>query len=443
MSMSEALKCHQTGQLDKAEQLYRQILQARPQDIDALHLLGVIQSQRQHYVQAVGLISQAIALDSTKAEPHHNLGTVYRILGNFVESEHHYRRALELKPDYGEAYFNLSAVRRFTPEDPMIPLLKTQLSASHTPIDRCYLHFAAGKVHDDWQDYDQAFSHYQQGNQLVEANYDAVGHEQAISDLINAFTPHLFQTLAGSGQVTHQPIFIIGMPRSGTTLVERILASHPQVQAVGELPDIASIAKTLPHHAQGGSYPSCIAQLPAGVFAGFGGAYLKRVTTLAPSALRTVDKAPRNFLDLGLIHLLFPHATLIHCCRHPLDTCLSCYFQKFRQDHPYSYALDTLGHYYRQYERLMQHYYTALPHPIFDVQYERLIQDPEATCRALLQFCQLPWDPNCLQFHRAQGSVTTASSWQVRQPLYQRSVQRWHHYEVYLDPLKVALGIEQ
>jgi tetratricopeptide (TPR) repeat protein len=441
--LDKAAQIHKDGDIEGAIALYQQVLKQEPRQPKALNLLGVAVSQKNNHLQAIALMSQSIALQPQQAEFHNNIGAVYGILGNFEEAGHHYRRAVQLQPDYAEAYFNLASTKRFTEDDPVIPALEAQLSrvSSHSVRDRCFLHFAAGKIYEDIDQSDRAFEHYQQGNEMRGAHYDKQQQDQLIERMITVCDRAFLHTRVGKGEPSNRPIFIVGMPRSGTTLVEQILTQHSDVVGLGELPDIPSIAQTLPNHAPTAStYPECLSELDNKVFAGFGRSYLKRITKLAPGAKRTVDKLPGNFLHLGLIALMFPNATIIHCRRHPLDTCLSCYFKKFRSGHQYSFHLEDLGHYYLAYQRLMEHWHQVLPIPIFDLEYEALVHNQEQVTQDLLNFCGLTWEERCLAFHQSTQPVSTASNWQVRQPIYKTAVHRWQKYQSYLTPLIAMLG---
>jgi hypothetical protein len=231
------------------------------------------------------------------------------------------------------------------------------------------------------------------------------------------------------------------MPRSGTTLVEQILSSHPDVFGAGELPDIASIAGTLPQHTPGDElYPDCVPHLSNEAFGGFGEAYQRRLRSFSDKAQRIINKTPMNFEFLGLIAMLVPGARVIHCRRDPLDTCLSCYFQRFRSGQEFSYTPEDLAFYYGRYRHLMRHWHQVLPTSMLEVDYETLVQQPEPTVRALVDYCGLPWDERCLRFHETRRPVTTASNWQVRQPLYTSAVRRSARYEAHLKTLRTALA---
>jgi hypothetical protein len=229
------------------------------------------------------------------------------------------------------------------------------------------------------------------------------------------------------------------MPRSGTSLVEQILSTHPGVYGAGELTAIDQFARHL-GDATGDAYPQSALHLDQATIDAAARQYLAALQDLAPSAIRVTDKMPGNFLHLGLIQLLFPGARVIHCRRDPLDTCLSCYFQQFNQGQTFSYDLSDLGHHYRQYQRLMRHWQSVISLPMLDVHYEDLVADQEAMSRKMLEFCGLDWTDECMRFYESKRYVATASYDQVRQPIYHKSVGRWRHYERYLGPLKTALG---
>jgi tetratricopeptide (TPR) repeat protein len=442
--LQTAINLQINKQFDAAAALYQEILQADPRHARALHMLGLVKFETGDYITGVGLISQAIALQPDQADAHHNLATVYRILGNFVEAEHHYHRALKLKPDYAEAYFNYSATKKFIADDPVIPALKEQLATveQQPGVDRAYLYFAAGKIYDDLGDYGRAFEHYQKGNEAQGVTFDREQHDALIQQMIDTCNRAFLESKFGHGDPSFLPIFIVGMPRSGTTLLEQLLTRHPGIQGLGELPDITAIANTLPQQAsQPASYPTVLSSLTETTLRGFGAAYIKRVLSLAPTAQRTVDKMPMNFLHLGLVALMLPYAKIIHCRRNPIDTCLSCYFQRFRSQHNYAYNLDDLAYYYQTYQRLMEHWRSVLPMPIFEVHYEELIDNQQPVMQDLIQFCGLDWHDDMLAApDKTPQPVRTASNWQVRQPIYRTSMNRWKRYEAHIGPLIASLG---
>ncbi len=439
--IAEAVKLLQANQAKKAEDLMKPYYQANVNNDQFLHFYGLAASSSGDYASGIERLKKAITLNSRIAEYHHNLAAIYRLVGDFPLSEQHYLTALNLKPDYAEAYFNYSAARKFTVDDPVIPILEQQLSRSDlSDPDRCFLGFAAGKIFNDIKDYDKAFLFYELGNRCKNAQFNIDQFRREIDQLISFFSAERIQQLSSLGLSSQVPVFIVGMPRTGTTLVEQILSSHPEVHGAGELPDISSIAGTTKQYAiQNIDYPECVAFLPEKAFAGFADAYLRRLRTFNHSAIRIIDKMPANFLHLGLIAILFPEAKVIHCQRNPLDTCLSCYFQRFRQGHHYSFNLTHLGLYFREYQRLMQHWIDVLPMTPYTLHYSELVTDQEAVSRKLIDFIGICWDDRCLSFHDNDRPVTTASNWQVRRPMNRAGLDRWKNYDQYLGTLRETL----
>ena len=312
---------------------------------------------------------------------------------------------------------------------------------SHTPDTRWKLHLAAGRLYDGMQDYDRAFDHFQRGNQLKAGGFDPDAHHASISQLINCFDRETLSRLPRAQLKSEIPVFIVGMPRSGTTLVEQILSSHPDIFGAGELLRIGEITGRLPAAiGAAAGYPECISALTPQAVENAAQEYLEYLHSVSGGyVLRVTDKLPGNFMHLGLIELLFPGARIVHCVRDPLDTCISCYSQNF-SGHEYTHNLSHLGIFYREYQRIMQHWGSVLSVPLLEVQYESLIEDPEQGSRRLIEFCGLPWDERCLRFYENKRTVLTASHDQVRSPIYKTSAERWRNYERYIAPLRRALA---
>jgi tetratricopeptide (TPR) repeat protein len=439
--LAEAVDMLQGGQIAEASQRFTQLLSAEPDNHKPWHYLGIVALKEREFERAARLFEKALTLRPQSPEIHHNLGAAYRVLGQLDKAEHHYREALERNPDYAEAYFNLSGVRKFNADDPEpIQVARLLLKRGLSDSDRCFLHFAAGKMHDDLGNYDLAFKHYRRGNKARDVTFDPEAYATYVQRLIEVFDARRVR-LRENEPPAELPVFVIGMPRSGTTLVEQILSSHPDVFGAGELPDIASIAGTLPQHTAGDErYPDCVPHLPMEAFRGFGDAYQRRLRSFSETAQRIINKTPMNFEFLGLIAMLVPGARVIHCRRDPLDTCLSCYFQRFRSGQEFSYTPEDLAFYYGRYRQLMRHWHQVLPTSMLEVDYETLVQQPESTVRALVDYCGLAWDERCLRFHETERPVTTASNWQVRQPLYTSAIRRSDRYEAHLEPFRRALA---
>ncbi len=306
-----------------------------------------------------------------------------------------------------------------------------------------YIHFALGKGLEDVGDYPRAFEHWLEGNALRrrEVEYNETAYQRAFQAITERFDQSLLDRFGGVGDPSPVPIFIVGMPRSGTTLVEQILASHPQVQAAGELSHLHRVASTVPD-ADGRviAFPQSIARLDGDGFRRMGQAYLASLPTLGDGKTRITDKMPTNFAYVGLLRLILPNARIIHTVRDPVDTCVSCFSRLFPAGVTFSYDLAELGCYYRWYHELMEHWRTVLPAgAMLDVVYEDVIDDLEAQARRLIDYCGLPWDDRCLRFHQTNRPIKTASNVQVRRSLYRSSLARWRRYEAYLEPLLIEL----
>jgi len=305
------------------------------------------------------------------------------------------------------------------------------------------LHLAAAQLLDQAGRYDEAFARALIGNSSYQgAPYDPPGQTRWTDQSINYYTLQRMRSLPRATLRSDKPVFIVGMPRSGTSLVEQILASHPAVHGAGELDFIQRVVFGTVGmlRADYADYPACLDRLATDHLDGMAHVYLAPFIALKPDATRITDKMPLNFFYLGLIAALFPQARIIHCVRDPLDTCLSCFFTDFNAGHQYKYHLNHLGHFYRQYQRLMAHWKSAVDLPILDVTYEALVADQQGQSQRMVEFLGLPWDEHCLQFHKTKRACMTQSSLQIRQPLYTTSTQRWRHYEKHLGPLQAALA---
>lgn len=302
------------------------------------------------------------------------------------------------------------------------------------------IHFNLGRLYDKIGNYAQAFEHYRQGNAARPMEYDALANSRETSAVIEVHSAAFLAAAPRARERSERPVFVVGMPRSGTSLVEQILASHPKVFGAGELPNLWQMVARLPRMlGTTVAYPGCMTSLQQDTVDRLARDYLDHLAALAPASSRVVDKMPANFWFLGLIALLFPGARVIHCTRDPVDTCLSCYFQDFSRAHAYSYDLAQLGAYYKDYQRLMAHWQQVLSIPMLTVNYEELVENQDAVIRQMVNFIGLDWDDRCLSFHETQRFVATASYDQVRRPLYRKSVARWKSYEAYLGPLVEAL----
>lgn len=436
-NLAEALR--KDNQLPAAIEACRASLRLEPDDTrTACHLAELLQATGQDRA-AADQYRNVLEHQPACTEAHFGLGVCLQRLGHFEEAVSCLSRAVELRPDLAEAHYNLATNRQFRPDAGYIARLEA-LSENDTLADetRARMHFALGHLFDQGTDTDRAFHHFRSGNRLKarRSRFDPHAHTTYIDRLIDAFDAEGFERRRDFGLADERPVFIVGMPRSGTTLVEQILASHPAFHGAGELDTLPRLVGKLP--AWIGSerpFPECLDRLDADGSRQLARHYLDRLPDIDPRIRRIGDKLPGNYARLGLIALLLPRARVIHVRRDPLDTCLSCYFHDFARGQRFSYDLDHLAGVYRDYQRLMAHWRAVLPLELLEVDYERLVRKPESSIRTMLSFCELDWDERCLDFHRNARSVATASFWQVRQPLYAGAIGRWQRYRKHLQPL--------
>ncbi len=416
--------------IDEAAAGYARALELEPRHAAAHLGLGVALRALHRHSDAEASCRAALAIDPNYVEALSLLGELQADLGRFAEAEQLFQRAIAINPDFAFAFSSIATHRKMTGGD--IEWLKgaEALIAKALPVDHeISLRYALGKYFDDVGRYDDAFGHYRQANELSKrlgSKYDPSILTRRVDEFIASFDDEFLRRRRAQGFDSELPVFIIGMPRSGTSLTEQILASHPSVYGAGEVPfwDAAFLA---------------VAGAPAGAdpIPRVAADYLGRMTAFSGTALRVVDKMPANFWYAGLIHAAFPQARFIHMQRHPIDTCLSIYFQNFFNRDPYANDLDSLAHYYGEYLRITGHWRTVLPAAaLLEVPYEALIEDQEGWTRRMLDFVGLPWDPRCLDFHRTDRVVITASKWQVRQKISAASAGRWRNYEKYVAPLQ-------
>ncbi|MGH8289391.1 MAG: tetratricopeptide repeat-containing sulfotransferase family protein [Steroidobacteraceae bacterium] len=373
-------------------------------------------------------------------------GHALRTTGRVPESIAAYRRALSMEPILGEAWWSLANLKtfRFSGADLLAirqALARTDLSED----DRLHFEFALGKALEDAASYEESFTHYAAGNALRRKQH---GHDrEEMSRFVRRskrlFTGEFFAERAGAGVPARDPIFIVGLPRAGSTLIEQILASHPLVEGTMELPQLPNIARKLagPKQGEEGTFLKRLAALGRDELRALGEGYLAETRIMRKTeAPFFIDKMPNNFMYVGLIHLILPNAPIIDARRHPLGCCFSCFKQHFARGQWFSYGLEDLGRYYRDYVELMAHFDEVLPGKITRVFYENVVADTEVEVRRLLEACRLPFDARCLRFHENERAVRTASSEQVRQPIFRDGIEQWHHYEPWLAPLERALG---
>jgi len=406
-----AIESLQAGDFDTALATFDRILDALPDDPATLTSKG-------HALKTIGQQEAAVAA---------------------------YQQACRAQPSHADAYYGLANLKTYRFTDAEITAMEQQ-DADDLPFDsRIQLNFALGKAFEDRQDYEASFRHYERGNALKkrQCRYDADQMTEELAAQADICSPDLFEQRAGVGHTAPDPIFIVGLPRAGSTLLEQILASHSQVDGTMELPNILSLT----HRLRGGQtvrsetgYPAILRSLPDDQLEAFGRTYIEETRIHRTGAPFFIDKMPNNFRHVGLIHLILPNAKIIDARREPLSCCFSGFKQLFAEGQEFTYGLAEIGRYYRDYVALMDHFDRVLPGRILRVQYEDVVADLETQVRRILDHCDLPFEEACLQFHKTERSVRTASSEQVRQPINTRGLEPWRPYSPHLGPLRVALG---
>ena len=431
------------GRLNEAVTSFRQVLSLKPDYADAYNNLGSILKDQGRLDEAVASFSQALTVKPDDAAMHYNLGVVFRELGKFDDAIACYKNALSLKSDYAAAFKDLASLVRYTEVDEEVRAMENLYNEKGAipDADRIALGFALGKVFEDLEDFDKSFAFILEANRLKRESYDySLQNDQDILKRIKkTFSPGYFASHLGCGHHDRTPIFIVGMPRSGTTLVEQILASHPLVFGAGELAILTDLTLRICPGGGAAEFPECVGDLDEETFDKMGLDYIGKIRKYSCDAQYITDKMPYNFLHVGLIRSILPDAKVVHCMRNPMDTCFSLFKNYFKEQHGFAYDMVELGRYYKLYQDLMAHWEKVLPGFMYTLRYEEMVSDQEKHTRNLLDFCGLPWDDACLAFHKTERRVETASLAQVRQPLYKGSVELWKRYEKQLEPLRKAI----
>ena len=436
---------YQLRQYEASAIAFKKAIALQPNRADSYYDLACTLYHDEQADEALAAYGKAIELKPDFAEAHLGKGIQLQTLGRFEEAKECFYRAIELNPENTVAHFRLASMDQSVEEGDRLLARLTKLSQSSKlhNAEKAAAWFSSGDILHRRKEHDRAFEHYAAGNGLLkqENTFNRSAFTTHVDDKIAGFTPEVFEIHRDAGSPSRSPIFIVGMPRSGTTLVEAIISSHPDVAGGGEQRKMAEIADALINTEGALNYPRDLADINPAHLLPFGTQYLSHMARLFPGAKKTTDKLPFNCLHLGLIAILFPNVSIIHCRRDPIDTCLSCYFQYFGESQVLSFThdLEDLGFVYSEYERLMDHWHAVLPIRIFDVQYEELIASQEEVSRQMIDHVGLEWHEACLSFHQQERTITTASHTQVRQPIYRSSVEKWRKYESHLKPLQQAL----
>jgi len=442
-----AILLHRTNQSNGALAEVEKLLAEDPKRPGYRNLAAVVCSRIGEYERSSEFYQALLEEYPDNAKVWLSYAHVLKTEGKREQCEAAYRKAIERDAGFGEAYWSLANLKtfRFTPDD--IKNMNTQVARDSLEVSsRVQFHFALGKSAEDEGNHALSFKHYESGNTLhrSDLNYQSQQNTARAARMKSRFTADFFREREGMGCTESGPIFIVGMPRAGSTLLEQILASHSMVEGTTELPDIITLAKELRSRAtedEAGVYDGVLARMSRTELEELGRQYLERTRIHRKTDKPFfIDKMPNNFLHIGLIQVSLPNARIIDARRHPLACCFSNFKQYFARGQSFSYSLKDVGHFYRDYVDLMDHYDAVLPARIHRVIYESLVNDTEGEVRSVLEYCGLPFEEGCLRFFENKRPVRTASSEQVRQPIYQSGVEQWRHYDAFLAPLRDALG---
>jgi len=428
--------------LNEAEKL----LVIEPNNPNFLTLKGSILVRIGDHKEAIELYEKVLKNYPNQARAQMSYGHTLKTVGRLDEAIDAYHKCIRLSPEVGEAYWSLANLKTFKFSDQDIENMREQVTAEGGDADdQAHLAFALGKALEDSTDYDESFKFYRRGNAIRRVDHR---HNPKINVLesvrqVRAFDAAFFEQRKGWGCQSAEPIFIVGLPRAGSTLLEQILASHSQVEGTTELQDVIAISRKLGDRSRqnpSGKYPEILAEMTAEQFRELGESYLETTRIQRSGEPFFIDKMPNNFRHIGLIHLILPNSKIIDARRHPMGGCFSGFKQLFANGQTFTYGLEDIGKYYRDYVRLMDHWDAVLPGRVHRVQYEDMVSDTEAQIRTLLDYCELDFEEQCLRFYETERAVRTPSSEQVRKPIYTQGMDQWRHYESHLDPLKNALG---
>jgi len=442
-----AILLHRTNDASGAQAEIERLLAAEPRNPAYRNLHAVILSRIGEYARSSRIYAELLAEYPNNSKAWLSYGHVLKTEGRTDECIDAYRKSIAREPSFGEPYWSLANLKTFRFEEADFAAMNARLGESNlTDADRVHFHFALGKAFEDTRDFARSFEHYAKANSLHHAKlrYEADTNTTRMKKLKATHTGDFFRNRGGAGCQATDPVFIIGMPRAGSTLLEQILSSHSAVEGTAELPEIITMARELRALAETeaiGSYVEVLAAMDGPALRELGQRYLESTRIHRKTGRPLfIDKMPNNFLHIGMIQLVLPRAKIIDARRHPLACCFSNFKQHYARGQRFSYSLADMGRYYRDYVDLMAHFDEVLPGRIHRVFYERMVEDTETEVRRLLDYCGLPFEEGCLRFFENERPVQTASSEQVRQPIYREGMDHWRHFDEWLSPLKSELG---
>jgi len=432
--------------LEEAAVEIEKLLATEPDNPNFLILKGTILVRSGDHHAALEILEQVLKNYPNQARAQMNYGHTLKTVGRLDESIRAYRQCIELSPSVGEAYWSLANLKTFKFSDADIALMRSQVTTKDgDPDDQAHIAFALGKALEDRQQFDESFHFYQRGNAIrrIEHRHNARINVFNTARQIKTLDEAFFKTRQGYGCSAADPIFIVGLPRAGSTLLEQILASHSQVEGTAELTDIITISRRLGEKSRqnpASKYPEILKDLSAQKCRELGESYIETTRIQRTTTPFFIDKMPNNFLHVGLIHLILPNAKIIDARRHPMGCCFSGFKQLFARGQTFTYDLADIGRYYRDYMILMDHWDRVLPGRVLRVQYEEMVADTDAQIRRLLAYCGLGFEEQCLRFYETERAIRTPSAEQVRQPIYTQGLEQWRNFDAHLGPLKEALG---
>ena len=426
-----------TGQLDKAKKSFKNILNMEPKNGLIWAEYGTVLTKLARYSDGKDAYLKALEFKPNSPRVYLSLGHVYKTMGEIDNSINSYKSTIKQNNLSGEAYWSLANLKTYSFTNDEIKNMEATLDTEISDIERCQMHFALGKAYEVKKDYNNSFINYSKGNRVKKGliKYSSRETSEKTKKVLDFFIEENISSLSNSSILDRDPIFVLGMPRSGSTLVDQIISSHSMVDGTQELPNIIKIAAELNNDSDD-NYPEVLEDFKSNELSALGLDYIRETKWARESAPFFIDKMPNNFIHIGLIKTILPNAKIIDTRRDAMDTCFSCFKQFFARGQLFTYSLEDLGNYYVDYIKAMNHWHKVYGEDIYTVHYDNVINNTESTIRELIEYCELPFEDNCLEFYKSSRPVKTPSAEQVRQPIYKSGLNYWKNYADFLSPLK-------